>query len=526
LENDICRARQKAEGLLLEEVSDISFAIKKGKKEVIFRPHWDLVPLRFEAHAYLAHKYPGLKSEYSEELRSLWMHWIKAQNNNEQEIQNVFYSDDPCWGIWETAITMLRVWEILEIQGFRRYFCSSLEKLREFLINPPIHFPGEGPYEPPYETFWLIFRSVTIQRSLNKLIQNAAEIVLERINKYSLNELIEDLDLQDRANEFRNWINGVIFLAISGKGEDYSSSLKRAADQLIFYQNNDGSLLNDTFATCSFALAINLAKIDSTRSIQQKALKWLLQKQNINGSWDFQMGFWGFSVNVNYQEKFKQVLSTVIVLEVIDLIMDNKPLPPWTQADQCAMPPRDAKPSTVQEETVFPMQEGTSWKEIAFYFINDEEAEVLISGKSQGVKNFITLGFKDKRDKKGKFPDRLWKVTLISLAKAKGALSIKEDDLDEKDKVQLRKSMSRLRRRLQEIFGIKDDPFFPFWNSKSYKAKFAISYRESVEDESHEPSDIERVFKDDIERMETRERKNVLREWVKDIKGKKDTQKN
>jgi hypothetical protein len=74
VEDLIKEAKERAEAFLFEEVEKISIGIANKEKRILFPPSEDPIAVRFEAHAYLAHKYKKLKSKYVEELRNLWLY--------------------------------------------------------------------------------------------------------------------------------------------------------------------------------------------------------------------------------------------------------------------------------------------------------------------------------------------------------------------------------------------------------------------------------------------------------------------
>ncbi|MFA7327964.1 MAG: hypothetical protein WC081_00440 [Candidatus Ratteibacteria bacterium] len=133
-------------------------------------------------------------------------------------------------------------------------------------------------------------------------------------------------------------------------------------------------------------------------------------------------------------------------------------------------------------QKIFPTPSGTGWNNIHIEFISEEEVIIRI-GKEQQVKKFWEMGFVDKR-KSGYYPDFSW-ILLGDLATFNGEITGGEEEKPGKvggPTYQGKKMFSQLRKKLQDYFHIKDDPFEPYKKTHSYKTKFWIIKRESLEE--------------------------------------------
>jgi hypothetical protein len=161
---------------------------------------------------------------------------------------------------------------------------------------------------------------------------------------------------------------------------------------------------------------------------------------------------------------------------------------------------------------------GIDWAKIIIRFIDPEEVEIIAGGKSLGAKNFEVLGFRDRR-KKGQ-PDKLWNI-LTKLAQRTGEIGY-DEELDRKEKINLKKDISLLRKRLKALFGLDEDPFHPYdRKSKSYRAKFLISARENAEESQSINNGIEETRLYEIATKTRQQRKEVQNGQAKELKSGK-----
>lgn len=115
--------------------------------------------------------------------------------------------------------------------------------------------------------------------------------------------------------------------------------------------------------------------------------------------------------------------------------------------------------------------QGLSWGDVSIRFLDEESVEIRAGGKPLGAKRFSVLGFENKKTKR---PNTLW-ITLLALGRKDGELSWNTKDHSGGITFEEKKNISLLRKRLNNLFEIFDDPFYPYEKEKAYKAKFAIS---------------------------------------------------
>ncbi len=117
--------------------------------------------------------------------------------------------------------------------------------------------------------------------------------------------------------------------------------------------------------------------------------------------------------------------------------------------------------------------QGLSWGDVTMRFLDEENLEIRAGRKPLGAKKFTVLGFENKKTER---PDTLW-VTLWALGQLDGELSWKMADHTEKIDPKMKKNISILRNRLKNLFGIYEDPFYPYIKKRAYKTKFRICIR-------------------------------------------------
>lgn len=132
----------------------------------------------------------------------------------------------------------------------------------------------------------------------------------------------------------------------------------------------------------------------------------------------------------------------------------------------------EPKPSPKTSISKFPIPPGTTWQDVIIQFISVNEVKITVGTVHKNY-NFAELGFKDER--RGDVPDSQWQV-LIILAESNNQISweTKHPRLTEPIQRQLNKRIQTIRKRLQTIMGIDDDPFYTYQQIKIYKTKFKI----------------------------------------------------
>ena len=119
---------------------------------------------------------------------------------------------------------------------------------------------------------------------------------------------------------------------------------------------------------------------------------------------------------------------------------------------------------------------GTTWKDIVVRFLGDHRIQVTAhehtAHKHTEVFNFVEAGFEDLRTKN---PNSAW-ILLCRIAKRDGRL---ERPNQRKEIRKVEKDVQELKKRLRSLFGIDEDPFLPFRPTKTYQAKFNLSFPQS-----------------------------------------------
>jgi hypothetical protein len=115
--------------------------------------------------------------------------------------------------------------------------------------------------------------------------------------------------------------------------------------------------------------------------------------------------------------------------------------------------------------------EGLQWNEVTMEFVSNDSIKI----SAREVRNifiFVELGFKDKR--RGDRPIPLWDV-FQKLAQHNGRIEWPKWRATSRDATS--KTISRIRRLLQQFMGIDDDPFDPYHEHKTYVTKFRLKDR-------------------------------------------------
>ena len=167
-------------------------------------------------------------------------------------------------------------------------------------------------------------------------------------------------------------------------------------------------------------------------------------------------------------------MSTVVVLETLDLITNDKPLPIWVEKAKPSDIYQIQKPSRVQPIVPFRTPKGIKWRDISIYFTSEEVVQIRAGNASEG-RDFIQMGFADKRKRiKERTPDWSWK-TLREFAKHQKEISLYDKDVDIRIKRNLKSYVHVIRKRLQYLFKINEDPFDPYnRKTRSWKARFTV----------------------------------------------------
>ena len=112
--------------------------------------------------------------------------------------------------------------------------------------------------------------------------------------------------------------------------------------------------------------------------------------------------------------------------------------------------------------------DGLRWQEVKIQFVDEETVEV--SARHVAVKfTYKEMGLEDGRTRNPSKPDQEWKL-LKWLADNHGQLSW--DDTSGVFSVKKRKE--HLAKKLRSFFGLSEDPFYPYRESRSYRTKLTL----------------------------------------------------
>jgi len=431
-------------------------------------------PLRFEAHAYLGNRHKELIPKFGKELRLLWRNWIELYKKGELGYRKIFWPavDVYCIPVgheeaeWEPGfeienhIAMFRAKENLCIEGFETYFNEAKKRLRSLLIEEDVLKSSDK-----NRIIYQIVRSPMLRLLLKNCIKNLASRIIEE----------EYLELESEGLEFKKrgiivktgfWARAIFFLIISNLEGEYEKLAIEILKTMIDGQENNGSFNDDILTTCLAISSIYIMGLDLYGIICEEAIKWLLYKQNEDGSWKH----WRLSMCGLPPES--HVLATVVVLETLDLIKNDEPLPIWTKESRQYLIYQEKKLTRIQPIVLFKVPHGINWHDVSIRFTSDMVVQIRAGDASEG-RDFIGMGFENRRNHE---PDLGW-TALIELGNHQGIISYKDDDIDLRIKRNLKYYVHLVRIRLTKLFNIHEDPFKPYnVKTKSWETKFIIRY--------------------------------------------------
>ncbi|GAI93754.1 unnamed protein product, partial [marine sediment metagenome] len=165
------------------------------------------------------------------------------------------------------------------------------------------------------------------------------------------------------------------------------------------------------------------------------------------------------------------VLSTVVVLETLDLITDDEPLPIWVPKKEAVLI-SDRK--TKKDKTImqFPTPKGTTWDKVTFCFLSNKAAELEAGDEREG-KQFTEIGLEDDRSLKS----NILCLVLASFGKY-GEISGKIPGLHLRVNKNLKSHVYRLKKLLIDIFNIeKGSPFKYSKKTNTYTTTFKVKLK-------------------------------------------------
>lgn len=481
--DEIKKAKNKAENFLSkvvkQEWSDASLKIFNPKDwhrhllKVMIPLDW---PIRLEAHSYLANKHRDRLEDFAGNVGSLWNKWIECHKSGEWgEETDLFWphlneipkDKDPfskppstrCFGSEiESHISMFRAKEILKLGGYNTYFAKAENSIRDKLfVRPKISlFINEA------RIIWQVIRSPLLRTKLDTYLKVFAEKI---VGVYESEDLIVGGRIdKDKPSYLDIW--KTFFLCFGNFGISYFDFARKKSEELIEKQKSNGSFDGDLLVTCLSASIIHATKVDPSNNFCNRASTFILKNQHNDGHWDF-LSCYGFM----YDTFAFKVLSTVVALETLDLITDDKPLPLWTTK---LISRKECKKGTrIQSVVPFKTPVEISWDQIAITFTHEEVVQISVGDQNE-ARDFQQMGFCDRRGRaKKRVPDWIWK-TLLEIAKHGGEISL-NDDIHPRIEKNLKANIHVISARMKEIFKLDKSPFFRYKRkTKSWKSKFSI----------------------------------------------------
>lgn len=451
-----------------EKFKDYWTAFEKQKEEKYKIIDW---PLRFEAYSYIANQDEQRISDYAIEIRDIWKTWIEL--NNKDLIcgqKDIFWpsvyeyiSDiDPNGNAdrfpgneIENCVSMYRVKETLGLGGFDQYLDKGKVNLKNMLLKERYY----SQYDDNRIT-WQIIRSPMLSAELKDYLNAWFLKMKERREiKELLNGKINDVF---GLTQFSSMV--LFFITFSGLEKTLELS-KMISSKILNLQERNGSFSNDVLTTCLCASSFYVNESDPSNSVCKKASDYILMEQNKNGSWDFLFG----------ESKTFNVLSTVVALETLDLLSEEKSLPIWARnisSERTAV--TVMKQKKIQPIAPIKLTQSIQWNDLTIRFLSKEAVHIQAKGHSEG-KDFIEMGFVDRRKReKERSPDLSWQI-LLEIANRHGEISVNDSELLPNIKRNLKSYIHFIRTRLKTFFGIGEDPFKRYnRKTKSWKTKFII----------------------------------------------------
>ena len=122
-----------------------------------------------------------------------------------------------------------------------------------------------------------------------------------------------------------------------------------------------------------------------------------------------------------------------------------------------------------------PIPDGTTWDDVSIRFTSEQRVQVLVRKISIESRNYAEMGFEDRRSRK---PNAAW-LFLLRFGQNRGMIRTGQDAGIEWRKVE--KRVQELRQHLENLFGIRTDPFYTSRGGKGYRTRFRIEYGPSFD---------------------------------------------
>ena len=117
----------------------------------------------------------------------------------------------------------------------------------------------------------------------------------------------------------------------------------------------------------------------------------------------------------------------------------------------------------------FPTPEGATWKDVNIRFLSEHMIQVSVLGRLKAF-NYAEAGFENRKTQN---PNYAW-ILLLQFAEQNGQMERPQGKRS--DLTRTEKGVQAIRKHVQELFGIPDDPFLPYRQVKCYQTRFKISF--------------------------------------------------
>lgn len=170
-----------------------------------------------------------------------------------------------------------------------------------------------------------------------------------------------------------------------------------------------------------------------------------------------------------------------IVMDDLNLSLANEQAEPFLES---------SKTMSVKKRIKIKTPKGAKWEDINMQFVDSFTVRITGKKTERTKATHKDLGFYDDRtaDMRG---DEQWSF-LYDLAKAGGEIAWGDKAATDNRK----KTKQLLSKGLKEIFGIKDDPFFPYKIIKGYKTKFKLFWGEKESNDFEHGEQVETGSRD------------------------------
>ncbi|HLY59993.1 MAG TPA: hypothetical protein VKV95_04435 [Terriglobia bacterium] len=117
----------------------------------------------------------------------------------------------------------------------------------------------------------------------------------------------------------------------------------------------------------------------------------------------------------------------------------------------------------------FPTPDGNKWPNVLIRFTSDFQVQVTVSDKTE-VRNYVEMGFEDRRAKSNSKPDRNWEI-LREFATNNGVIASTKEAADWP---KLEKAVQTLNKRLKELFTLSERPIIYDKQGKAYRTRLTL----------------------------------------------------